>query len=222
MSSFLNETFRKFFIELAKNNHKDWFDLNRERYHKDVKTPFENIVKGVISQLRESEDLGSIEAKDCLFRINRDIRFSKDKTPYKLHLSAAVSKYGKKDFENPSFYFEIGPEYINIYSGIYQPNKISLNNIRQYISKYPKELDELLSNQKFKTNFGNIQGEKAKRLPSDLNNTHSILFNKQFYIHHQIETKNLIDKDIVKYLVTIFNSAQPINQYLKKAIDYDS
>ena len=83
-------------------------------------------------------------------------------------------------------------------------------------------MDELLSNQKFKTNFGNIQGEKAKRLPSDLNNTHSILFNKQFYIHHQIETKNLIDKDIVKYLVTIFKSAQPINQYLKKAIDYDS
>ncbi len=222
MSSFLNEAFRKFFIELAKNNHKDWFDLNRERYYNEVKKPFEAIVNELISQLRKTEDLGQIEAKDCIFRINRDIRFSKDKTPYKLHLSAAISKYGKKDFENPGFYFEIGPEYINIYSGIYQPSKTSLNNIRQYISKFHKELDALQSNQKFKTNFGSIQGEKAKRLPSDLSNTHSILFNKQFYIHHQVETNNLINKDIVNYLVSIYKSAQPINQYLKQAIDYDS
>jgi uncharacterized protein (TIGR02453 family) len=222
MSSFLNEAFRKFFIELAKNNHKDWFDLNRERYYNDVKKPFEAIFNELIAQLRKTEDLGQIEAKDCIFRINRDIRFSKDKTPYKLHLSATVSKYGKKDFENPGFYFEIGPEYINIYSGIYQPSKTSLNNIRQYISKYHKELDALLSNQKFKTNFVSIQGEKAKRLPSEIKNSHPLLLNKQFYIHHQVETNNLIDKNIVMYLVSIYKWALPINQYLKQAIDYDS
>jgi uncharacterized protein (TIGR02453 family) len=221
MSSYLNDVFRKFFIELAKNNHKDWFDLNRERYYDDVKKPFENIVNDVITQLRKTEDLGQIEAKDCLFRINRDIRFSKDKTPYKLHLSASISKYGKKDFENPGFYFEIGAEHINIYSGIYQPSKISLNNLRNYISNNYTELDKILANAKFKTIFGTIKGEKAKRLPSELNNSHPLLFNKQFYIHHQVETHTLIDKDIVEYLISIFKTAQPINNYLKQALDYD-
>jgi uncharacterized protein (TIGR02453 family) len=221
MSSYLNDVFRKFFIELAKNNHKDWFDLNRERYYDDVKKPFENIVNDVITQLRKTEDLGQIEAKDCLFRINRDIRFSKDKTPYKLHLSASISKYGKKDFENPGFYFEIGAEHINIYSGIYQPSKISLNNLRNYISNNYTELDKILANAKFKTIFGTIKGEKAKRLPSELNNSHPYLFNKQCYIHHQVETHTLIDKDIVEYLISIFKTAQPINNYLKQALDYD-
>jgi uncharacterized protein (TIGR02453 family) len=221
MPSFLNDAFRKFFIELAKNNHKDWFDLNRELYYNVVKTPFENIVKDVIIELSKIEDLGQIEAKDCIFRINRDIRFSKDKTPYKLHLSAAISKYGKKDFENPGFYFEIGAEHINIYSGIYQPSKISLNAIRKYISTNHSELDKILGNTKFKEIFGSIKGEKAKRLPSEINNTHPLLFNKQFYIHHQIETRTLVDKNIVEYFISIFKIARPINNYLKQAIDYD-
>lgn len=222
MPSFLNEVFRKFFIELAKNNHKDWFDLNRERYYDDVKKPFEAIVNELISQLRKTEDLGQIEAKDCIFRINRDIRFSKDKTPYKQHLSAAISKYGKKDFENPGFYFEIGAEHINIYSGIYQPSKISLNAIRNYISNNHSELDKIIGNPKFKATFGSIKGDKAKRLPSEINNSHPLLFNKQFYIHHQIDTHTLIDKDIVEYLISIFKTAQPINNFLKKAVDYDN
>jgi uncharacterized protein (TIGR02453 family) len=220
MPLFINEVFRKFFIELAKNNHKDWFDLNWERYYDEVKKPFEALVSELISQIRKIEDLGQIETKDCVFRINRDIRFSKDKTPYKLHLSAAISKYGKKDFENPGFYFEIGAEHINIYSGIYQPSKTSLNSIRNYISNNHSELDKILANPKFKTIFGSIKGETTKRLPSEINNSHPLLFNKQFYIHHQIETLTLIDKDIVEYLIYIFKTAQPINNYLKKAVDY--
>ena len=91
--------FIDFFKELAQNNNKEWFDSNRKRYESSIKKPFKEFISKLISeiQLHDSEVL--IEPKDAIFRINRDIRFSKDKTPYKLQTSAIVSAGGRKNRE---------------------------------------------------------------------------------------------------------------------------
>lgn len=217
----LNKAYIDFFIELSQNNNKDWFDINRVRYEKDVKTPFIELVDSLILELKEQEDLNNINAKDCIFRINKDIRFSKDKQPYKLQMAASLCKNGKKDMLNPGLYFEIGPEFLNIYTGIYMPEKEDLHQIRTFISENIAHFNTIISESKFKKNFGNVRGEKNKILPANLKKTaqeHPILLNKQFYIMHQIEIEKLFDIDIKNYILEIYKTAYPFNSFLKKAL----
>jgi uncharacterized protein (TIGR02453 family) len=120
----LTENYRQFFMDLAPNNNAEWFNTNRKRYEKDVKVPFNNLVNALIEKLAVIDsNLKGIKASDCIFRINRDIRFSKDKTPYKLQMSAAIAPGGKKNMTYPGFYFEATPEGINIYGGVYMAEK---------------------------------------------------------------------------------------------------
>ena len=90
--AFFTPDFLQFFIELAPNNNKDWFDINRKRYENSVKEPFKKFVQQLIGELAKSNPaFESLEAKDCIFRINRDVRFSKDKIPYKMMVSAVIA-----------------------------------------------------------------------------------------------------------------------------------
>ena len=95
--AFFEKDFLDFFIELAPNNNKDWFDLNRHRYANSVREPFKKFVSHMIENMsKDMPELKDLEPKDCTFRVNRDIRFSKDKTPYKLRMSALITPGGKK------------------------------------------------------------------------------------------------------------------------------
>ena len=95
--AYFDTDYLEFFKELAGNNHKEWFDIHRKRYEQSVKIPMQVFVKDLILALKRIDKEIQIEPKDAIFRINRDIRFSKDKSPYKLQSSAIISKYGKKD-----------------------------------------------------------------------------------------------------------------------------
>ena len=99
--SYFSEDFLRFFKELAGNNNKEWFDLNRKRYFKEVKDPFHHFIEDLIAAVQKEDSNVNIAPKDAIFRINRDVRFSKDKTPYKLQVSAIISKGGKKDKVSP-------------------------------------------------------------------------------------------------------------------------
>ena len=95
--AYFTKDFIDFFKELAANNKKEWFDFNRKRYEKSVKQPFAEFVQEMIDRIRADDPKVDISTKDAIFRINRDVRFSKDKTPYKTHMAAIVSARGKKD-----------------------------------------------------------------------------------------------------------------------------
>ena len=88
-----NEEYLDFFKELAQFNKKEWFDENRKRYEKSVKIPFKKFVTELIQEIQKIDPEVEIEAKDAVFRINRDIRFSKDKTPYKIQMSAILRRW---------------------------------------------------------------------------------------------------------------------------------
>src|SRR5690606_15875784 len=95
--SFFSPAFLQFFRELAGNNNKDWFDANRKTYENEVKKPFAIFVDHMIGEIRRYEPEVRINATDAIMRINNDIRFSKDKTLYKTHVAANISRFGKKD-----------------------------------------------------------------------------------------------------------------------------
>ena len=222
MSTFFTPDFLNFFIELAPNNHKDWFDINRDRYKKSVKEPFENFVEKLIIELRKTEDLPQdLKASDCIFRINKDIRFSKDKSPYKLQATASISKGGKKDFVNPGLYVELGPDHLGIYTGVYMSDKDIIAKIRHHIASNLGQFESIINNKKLKAIYGEVKGEKAKLLPPELKSlaiSQPLILNKQFYLVHNAEPDIIIEKDVLKYIVETYKVAKSFNQFIYQVI----
>ena len=124
----------EFFKELAANNNKEWFDQNRKRYDKEVKKPFNAFIAETIELLRADDAEIDLLPKDAIFRINRDIRFSKDKTPYKTNMAAIISAHGKGDKRLPGMYIQISAEDLRFYSGCHMLEKEDLVNVRNHIS----------------------------------------------------------------------------------------
>lgn len=213
--------FLDFFKELAANNTKDWFDENRKRYHESVKTPFDNFVDVMINEMRKTDKSLNITYKDCVFRINRDIRFSKDKTPYKLNRSAAIASGGKKDHANPGIYFEITPEHVRVYTGIYGPDKHQLLAVREEIADNQKEFDKIINEKKFKKVFGEINGSKNVRLPKDLQEAgekQPLIYNKQFYVYTTFSPEIIFEDGLEKKLVDTYKIAEPFAKFLAKPL----
>ncbi|MEY4002468.1 MAG: hypothetical protein RIT07_510 [Bacteroidota bacterium] len=217
----LNPDFFEFFIELSTNNSKGWFDANRSRYEKQVKAPFETLVSSLLIAFAQEEQTPiQVRPGDCIFRINRDIRFSKDKTPYKLNRSAVISPEGKKSLGPDGFYFEAGPENCAFYAGYYMPEKAELMKIRRHVAHNPNKWTEIISQPEFTNLFGRIMGEKQKRLPAELSaiqHAPEEVYNTQFYIRHVMEPEIFIEQDPVKVLMQLWRAASKLTKFLSDA-----
>lgn len=220
--AFFTPDFLQFFIELAPNNHKDWFDLNRKRYEKSVKEPFKEFVEHIIKEIAKTDaSFKDLEAKDCIFRINRDIRFSKDKTPYKMNVSAVVAPEGKKSKAVNGVYFEFGPEHVRVYGGVYEIDKDDLLTVREGIANDLKGFQEAYSNPRFKKVFGTILGEKNKVLPKELKEAaekEPLIFNKQWYFYAQFDAETVLDPKLDQLLLDCFEAGKPVEHYFNKLI----
>ncbi len=219
--SHLSPDFLEFFKELAPNNNKDWFDENRARYHESIKKPFEDFVTAVINEMRKTDESLNITYKDCIFRINRDIRFAKDKSPYKLNRSAFISNAGKKEKAIPGLYFELSPEHARVYTGVYQPDKEQLYAIREEIMENGKEFEKIISEKKFKATFGDILGDKNARLPKEFQaaaEKQSLLYNKQLYVYTTFEPEEILQEGFEKKIVETYKIAEPFAKFLSKPI----
>lgn len=220
--SHLKENYSQFFKDLAPNNNSEWFNENRKRYEKDVKIPFHNLVAELITQLAKiDKNIEGTKPSDCIFRINRDIRFSKDKTPYKISMSAAIAPGGRKNRSYPGFYFEATPEGINIYGGVYMAEKPQLEAIRNLIATNLKQFETLITEPDFKKKYGGkILGEKQVRLAPDLKEAaekQPLIFNKQFYFKATLDESFLIKDNLTEILTDYFKTARPVSQFLCKA-----
>jgi uncharacterized protein (TIGR02453 family) len=220
--AFFTPDFLQFFIELAPNNHKDWFDLNRKRYEKSVKEPFKDFVEHMIKEIAKTDaSFKDLEAKDCIFRINRDIRFSKDKTPYKMNVSAVVAPEGKKSKAVNGVYFEFGPEHVRVYGGVYEIDKEDLLTVREGIANDLKGFQEAYSNPRFKKVFGTILGEKNKVIPKELKEAaekEPLIFNKQWYFYAQFDAETVLDPKLDQLLLDCFEAGKPVEHYFNKLI----
>lgn len=220
--AYFTEEFLNFFIELAPNNHKEWFDENRKRYHKHVKEPFDKFVTDLIAEMAKSDkSLQGLEAKNCIFRINRDIRFSKDKTPYKLNRSAAIAPGGRKDMENPGLYFEFTPEHVRVYTGAYKPAKENLLAIREEIADNLPKFKKIITNKKFVETFGKVHGDKNARIPKELKEAgekQPLIYNKNFYIYHTMPAETILQNNLIDKLLEPYHTAQDFIKFLKKPL----
>ena len=218
---YLSKDYMEFFKELAANNSKDWFDVNRKRYKDSVKDPFDKFIKDLIAEVNKIDNNIDIEPKDAIFRINRDIRFSKDKTPYKLNRSAIISPKGRKDKAYPGLYLEVSPEHCRIYGGVYMPDKTQLYNIRETIVKNPKKLEKLMNDKDFKSTFGEVRGEKNKVIAKEFKEAaayHEIIMNKQFYWFCEMKPTEALKDDFLGKVVDAYKKNKKVMDYFVEAM----
>jgi uncharacterized protein (TIGR02453 family) len=220
--AFFDPDFIQFFKDLAANNNKDWFDTNRVRYEKTVRDPFKVFVDHMIKELSKvNPQFKELQNKDCIFRINRDIRFSNDKTPYKLNVSALVAVGGKKNYMAEGVYFELGPEHVRVYSGLYEMDKESLLMLREGTAKNLAEFKKLYSDKKFEATFGQIRGEQNKIIPAELREAagkENLIYNKSFYYFAEFKPEKLLEKDFDKTILSIYTTGRPTEQFFTKIL----
>lgn len=218
---YFTEDFLQFYRELAANNQKEWFQLHRKRYEKSVKEPFFNFVKELLEVASKENPAITLTPSQAIFRINRDIRFSTDKTIYKVYSSAVVSAGTSRGAEMPGFYFQIGPGELEIYTGAYSISKPSLDNLRQTIADNPSELTRLLDEPVFKSLFGEMQGEKNVRLPKALQaaaEQQPYIANKQFYFKAELAPEACLQDDFLETLLNYYRASVSICNYLQKGM----
>lgn len=219
--AYFRKDFIDFFKELAANNNKEWFDANRKRYEREVKEPFSSFIGDVIGEVKKIDTKVDIEPKDAIFRINRDVRFSKDKTPYKIQCSALISRGGRKDMVSPGMYLEFSPEHVRIYGGIYMCEKDQLQNTRHYIINNLSHFKKLINDADFKSKFGEIRGEKNKVIPKEFKEAaekEPILFNKQFYYFGQMKPEIVLKDDLMDRIMDYYKTSKPLSEFLSKAM----
>ncbi len=218
---FFKKDFLDFLSELKEHNSKEWFDENRARYIKSVKEPFAQFVADLIRQIQAHDPNLIIDAKDCILRINRDIRFSKDKTPYNPYVTAFISKGGRKDKSAPGIFFRFTPTELGIMAGCFMPDKVQLQKIRESIIADPKAFDKIISTEKFKDKFEDLKGEEAKRMPSEwkeLAEKYPILKKKQFHVTAILDSKHILSADLENLIMEYWHAARPLNLFLENAI----
>jgi uncharacterized protein (TIGR02453 family) len=219
--SHLNKSFIDFFKQLSANNTSAWFAENKKTYEAAVKEPFRKLVDDMIMRIRKHQPEVLITAGDAISRINRDIRFSKDKSPYNTHVSANISSQGKKSKEEPGFFFQLSHDKVAIYGGAYMLEPGPLHKVRSAIAADPKKFATLCNDKNFKQKFGTIQGEKNKKLPDELKaaaEKEPLIANKQFYYTAELNAKTLLQPDFPDLLMEYYHAGKKMNDYLKAAM----
>ncbi|MFC0263045.1 DUF2461 domain-containing protein [Fontibacter flavus] len=217
----MSKNYLPFLTELAKNNHKDWMDANRDWYQK-VRSEFledvEELLKGI--SLWEPE-LSTFKAKDCVFRQNRDIRFSANKNPYKTNFAAYFAVGGKK-YNGPGYYLHIQPGQSFLAGGIWMPPADILKKIRQEIDYSGKELQSILEEPEFKKSFGAMEGEQLKTTPKGFDAEHpfiDFLRFKSFIVSAPLTDKEISSGEFKEKAIENFKKMKPFHDFLNRAVD---
>jgi len=214
-------TILPFLQELSKHNNREWFEANRMKYD-SCKKEFAHIVTTVIEKcIVFDKQLIGLESKQCVFRINKDVRFSKDKSPYKLNFGASINPGGKKSMI-PGYYIHIEPGKSFLAGGCYQPPSDLLNSIRQEIDYNTSEFKNILNSKEFKSYFNNLSSEdKLKTAPKGYPKNHpeiSLLQNRHFIVVHELEDKQIIKNDFSEYISNVFEAIHPLNLFLRRCM----
>ena len=223
METISNETFQ-FLTDLKENNDHAWFKANKSRYE-IAKKEFEQFIDALLGQIEQFDpSIGHHKAKDCIFRIYRDVRFSKDKSPYKIHFGAHITSAAKRSeiHSRAGYYIHIGPGESMLAGGAYLPKGPWLKAIRQEIVYETADFKKILNSKSFKKYFGEMEGEKLKTAPRDYPKDHpeiALLRHKSFLASHRCTDEQVTSEDFLTHCGKVFKALYPFDQFLNRAMD---
>ena len=212
-----------FLKDLSKHNNRDWFTKNKSRYE-EANNEFKEFVGALIREVAKfDKTVANLEAKNCVFRIYRDVRFSKDKSPYKNHFGAHIIAGGKKsEGMRAGYYMHISPGECFLAGGAHMPPSEWINAIRKEIHYNAKELKKIISAKDFKKYFGKITGEKLSSVPRGYDKTHpeiELLKHKSFLAVHNMKESQVTSKDFTSHAAKVFKAMKPFDTFLNQSLD---
>jgi uncharacterized protein (TIGR02453 family) len=212
-----------FLRDLSRNNNRDWFHTNKKRYEQHLKEPFKAFVQALIDTFQKHDPSIQIAPKDAIFRINRDIRFSKDKSPYKTQcLGHHLPREGRKGKEYPGFYLHVEYGRLMMGGGAYFVEKETLYQIRQSIAHQSgSRFQSIYTAPAFVEKYETIQGDQHKRLPKefkDLAEKEPLIANKQFYMMAELDPAHILADDVLDFVESYYLAGKPLSDFLAEAM----
>lgn len=212
-----------FLYDLARNNNKPWFDANRERYT-TAANDFSQMITDLIERLSDTDNsIVGVTAKQSIYRIYRDLRFSHDKTPYKTHFSANIAAGGKSSIKS-GFYIQLEPEMSMCGGGLWIEDKNILKIVRNELALVPEDLMEILEKQSFRKFYpdGLWDYQKLKKVPSgyDANAHYADLLKYKHFIATAYITDNQLSKsDLYDYIAAAHREIYPMLQLFNSILE---
>lgn len=217
----ISKNILQFLSELKLNNNRNWFIENKDRFT-EIQSELISLTGYLLSEIEKfDQSVKGVDPKSCIFRIYKDVRFSKDKSPYKTHFGIFIRGGGKK-IEGTGYYLHIEPNGSLIGGGCYQPDPKSLYKIRERMIADSKKIQQLLNERKFVQDFGKeFYAEKLKTVPKGFAKDHpmiELLKYKGFAVAKKIKNTDLTSNDFAKETVKSFRNLYPLNQFLEEAM----
>ena len=210
-----------FLARLKKNNNRQWFQKRKEEYEENVRFPMQCLIATLAGPMSELAPELSFDPKRSIFRIYRDVRFSKNKAPYKTNVAASFELKGKKNpTETPGFYLGIEPGEIFVGGGLYMPAGPQLKSIRSSLVGHPEEFLDIVEDRRFKKRFGGIMGEQLLKAPLGYPKDHpmiNFLRYKQWFIGEEWEDSACLTVKFADRVASAFAEGMPFLRWLIKA-----
>lgn len=213
----------KFLRDLKKNNNRAWFEAHRKDYE-NAKADFSTLITALIKKHGiKDKTISHLQAKDCMFRINRDVRFSKDKSPYKTNMGAYLNRGGKKSLFG-GYYFHCEPGKSFVGGGLWMPMPPELHKIRQEIDYNLADFRKIVESKKFKSIYNTVSRDAEytlSRIPKGYeadNPAAEYLKLKSVVAMASVPDAELTSKDLVKTITRAFETLQPLLKFVNDAI----
>lgn len=205
-----------FLKDLAINNNREWFYAEEKRYKK-VKETHEKVVEDLLNQFSLFENMDGVKVKNCTYRIARDVRFSKDKSPYKNWFSSSYSEGGRSDTKH-DYYLHIQPHNQSFLgAGLYAPTSEQLAKLRQEIDYNPNDLKDIIFDKTFVQYFGNPKGSSLKTSPKGYEKNHpeiELLRMNQLFFSKSFSDNELMADDFTAKVIESAKVLKPFTDYL--------
>lgn len=213
----MNASTLQFLRNLQKNNNRDWFNDNKT-FYQEAQQDVISFVEKLIEEIAAfDEEVGKLDAKKSLFRIYRDTRFSKDKSPYKTNFGASLGM--GKGGQVSGYYLHIEPGKSFLAGGVYMPESSVLKKVRQEISAFGEEFKLILENDDFRNYFRGLSVEdKLKKVPQGFENDDKMaefLKLKHFVVTHPVSDEQLLADDATIEFAKIYKAMKPLNDFLE-------
>ena len=210
----------EFLEELQNNNSKEWFEENRKQY-KLARAAFESLIANVITQFHTVDDIDGLAPKDAMFRIHRDVRFSKDKSPYNTNMSALLGPDGRKSMGR-SYYIRVAPGNESVVaSGAIGLSGPELHKIREAIVADAQPLRAIINADTFKEVFGHLRGDQLKTAPKGFPKDHpdvDLLRFNSFMAEHHFADEEVVGDHFVENIIGTCHAAKPLTMYLDQLL----
>ena len=217
--------FFAFFRELKANNNRPWFEENKERFKDSVQAPMSQFIEAMAPRLKKISKHFVADPRPnggSMFRIYRDVRFSKDKRPYKEHAACHFRHEFGKDVHAPGFYMHFAPDEVMFGGGLWMPPPDALGNIREAIAAKPQAWKKILTDKRFSAHFDGVSGEGLSRPPRGFDPDHPFIEDikrKSFFAMQEGSVKLASTPKIVDEISDTFASASPLMKFLCSAVD---